>query len=985
MASTSIFQDAGTSSEGPVAKVPIHNDASTDEDMVYFEEINVLFPGVRDITLDGQVVEFSKGPHGETQVSIPQTETQRDGHGLCNRDLNECLAELERIVKRNVAADVTKSKESIMDRYDDMSEIISKLAKAVEQDRGLKEERKQRDEEILRLQTSTVEKLKTIHDQTNKILTQTFELHEYPIPRLFIILPKEDLTSQGLGPQLVDKFRLHFLCDCGEHTKPPPEYRNKSGASQGKPLPHCIHIAPHEGYDLVRPNEFFHKFGPHVLRLLKVIKYGASAAGAVVVPLSSISPEMGTASAMLKGFGKHLGDQVDTAINFLEHLTKDQDRIVEGAHTGPMMAPFGAYQREAVESPDIRYLETFLKRKDDAMAFGNLYRTVTSEGHVKWVCLDHYKARYREGTFKQLKDFIEEHKGTYDDHTGRVTIRLDSSELANKFYTLLRSTRFVHELCVAMDWKSTYEDILNLQRAIERSNVVHFELDGCNQTTPFLDKGNSWGRSDPIWQLMASGRLRSMVLKNIYKLAEHTINKPSKIYLSSLDLTQQPLGKQFLEDLISPWTSLETLKIQVPQDIKDLNMAFNGPTNSFSKVTNLTLRSPGGSEMTIHRNKDTVDDVSMSLRLRGREDPMAVKLRPVHKLAFFKAGAIANRLVLQGVFRYYTDLKALELECPASQFLTMLMLVQTEVRENAYRSLQQLRLVDSIGENSLTTDNILDTEAAVVCLNKISIKTLGGNGSTHSNLNWLIMHHGWKIKTLELGATFSRAQAGILLGSVEEADHSALENLTWHITEAYDEETFDMMHQFVKRSRSLPCLPSPSSSEATPRAVNIKMSVGAGPNRSPLDRSVLLPTVIDRFLSTKEGTDTQEHDPFLQQLQEVRRSLQEQVVQRTRDVRLVGGSLSKASKDSLIHVRRSFSRLSSTKAIFISTDSLMLGPNVMEAEKTLSPPPIATASATSEMLSSSVSSSDPVSIAINEEGDACSSVSSRGSSLRSRP
>jgi hypothetical protein len=893
------------------------------------------------------------------------------------------LAELERIVKRNVAADVTKSKESIMDRYDDMSEIISKLAKAVEQDRGLKEERKQRDEEILRLQTSTVEKLKTIHDQTNKILTQTFELHENPIPRLFIILPKEDLTSKGIGPQLVDKFRLHFLCDCGEHTKPPPEYRNKSGGSQGKPLPHCIHIAPHEGYDLLRPNEFFHKFGPHVLRLLKVIKYGASAAGAVVVPLAGISTEMGTASAVLKGFGKHLGDQVDTAINFLEHLTKDQDGIVEGAHTGPMMAPFGAYQREAVESPDIRYLETFLKRKDDAMAFGNLYRTVTSEGHVKWVCLDHYKARYREGTFKQLKDFIEEHKGTYDDHTGRVTIRLDSSELANKFYTLLRSTRFVHELCVAMDWKSTYEDILNLQRAIERSNVVHFELDGCNQTTPFLDKANSWGRSDPIWQLTASGRLRSMVLKNVYKLAEHTINKPSKIYLSSLDLTQQPLGKQFLEDLISPWASLETLKIQVPQDIKDLNSAYNGPTNSFSKVTNLTLRSPGGSEMTIHRNRDITGDVSMSLRLRGPEDPMAVELRPVHKLAFFKAGAIANRVVLQGVFRYYTDLKTLELECPASQFLTMLTLVQTEVRENAYQSLQQLRLVDSSGENSLTTDNILDTEAAVVCLNKISIKTLGGNGSTHSNLNWLIMHHGWKIKTLELGATFSRAQAGILLGSVEEADHSALENLTWHITEAYDEETFDMMHQFVKRSRSLPCLPS--SSEATPRAVNIKMSVDAAPNRSQ-DRSVLLlPTVIDKFLSTKEGTDMQEHDPFLQQLQEVRRPLQEQVVQRTRDVRFVGSGLSKASKDSLIHVRRSFTRLSSTKAISISTDSLMLRPNVMEAEKIPSPPPIATATATSEMLSSSVSSSNPVSIAINEEGDACSSVSSRHSSLRSRP
>jgi hypothetical protein len=66
MASTPTYQNVGTSSGGPVAEVPVHNDASTDEDMVYFEEINILFPKVCDITLDGQVVEFSKGPNGET-------------------------------------------------------------------------------------------------------------------------------------------------------------------------------------------------------------------------------------------------------------------------------------------------------------------------------------------------------------------------------------------------------------------------------------------------------------------------------------------------------------------------------------------------------------------------------------------------------------------------------------------------------------------------------------------------------------------------------------------------------------------------------------------------------------------------------------------------------------------------------------------------------------------------------------------------------
>ncbi|KAF9895556.1 hypothetical protein BX616_009408, partial [Lobosporangium transversale] len=60
-------------------------------------------------------------------------------------------------------------------------------------------------------------RLAILQQKAEAILVQTFELHEYPIPRLFIILP-EDRTEWDPMNILRKKFRLHFLCECGDHT-----------------------------------------------------------------------------------------------------------------------------------------------------------------------------------------------------------------------------------------------------------------------------------------------------------------------------------------------------------------------------------------------------------------------------------------------------------------------------------------------------------------------------------------------------------------------------------------------------------------------------------------------------------------------------------------------------------------------------------------------------------------------------------------------
>ncbi|KAG0361768.1 hypothetical protein BGX24_005275, partial [Mortierella sp. AD032] len=114
-------------------------------------------------------------------------------------------------------------------------------------------------EEIKQLQIQALGQLAMLQDRVKAMLNQTYELHEYPIPRLFVVLPQDPSRWNSLDP-FSNKFRLYFLCECGEHTK--------SIDSKTE-----IHFAKHEGYEIARPTEFFQRYGSHVFTILKMLKF----------------------------------------------------------------------------------------------------------------------------------------------------------------------------------------------------------------------------------------------------------------------------------------------------------------------------------------------------------------------------------------------------------------------------------------------------------------------------------------------------------------------------------------------------------------------------------------------------------------------------------------------------------------------------------------------------------------------------------------
>ncbi|KAG0310152.1 Structural maintenance of chromosomes protein 2, partial [Dissophora globulifera] len=323
----------------------------------------------------------------------------------------------------------------------------------------------QSQEELRQMYVEAMGQLAVLQSRVQAVLTQTFELHEYPIPRLFIVLPQDPAGWDAVNP-FSNKFRLYFLCECGEHTRL---------ANSETKIPHHIHLAKHEGYEITRPTEFFQQYGPYILTILKMLKLGISVAGVVMPALSQlISPDvMGQSIDSLKQLQDNIIPTVDQVIEWIDKVADSESDTFEyssvckgGAVEGPTEQ---MDTKEALEGADLRKLNTFLQDNDGNKVLGNLYRTVTVEGHVKWVCIDHYRENYQETQAEAFRRALDSVGGSFDENNGLVTAKLRSRVLAEQFYAALGKARSVLELDIDLDFECTKSDLEGLEKALRTS------------------------------------------------------------------------------------------------------------------------------------------------------------------------------------------------------------------------------------------------------------------------------------------------------------------------------------------------------------------------------------------------------------------------------------------------------------------------------------------------------------------------------------
>ncbi|KAG0301124.1 hypothetical protein BGZ98_008602 [Dissophora globulifera] len=403
--------------------------------------------------------------------------------------------------------------------------------------------------EMLQIQQQALDRLALIHKQGAAILTQTYELHEYPTPRLFIVLPK---NSSKLNPSsyINNEFRLYFFCECGEHTK------KFSGDDIN--ISHHIHLAKHEGYDLQRPKDFMQKYGRYMLILLEMIKYGVMFAGIGVPVLATVKAP--AIIDMVKGPLKVVTQtDINDSIEYLQGLVGNDSKGQVDPSTS----------LDALEGADLRHLEEFIKDKDKHRVLGNLYRIVTQEGHVKWVCIDHYDLSYNEQEQLAFKNAVDANGGSYQPQLGRVTVRLGSKIRAEELFDTLAKARRVHDLDITFDWECGSSNLESLGDVLHKSRVSILRLDlrlfRKSRGSKLLPKFTQYEALLRIMDLPSLRIIHIVLPKKLVKIFSFQPKKLSPLCKLSLEIAPSTFGEKEIrvsaEALKTNWT-ITTLKLQ---------------------------------------------------------------------------------------------------------------------------------------------------------------------------------------------------------------------------------------------------------------------------------------------------------------------------------------------------------------------------------------------------------------------------------------
>jgi hypothetical protein len=258
-------------------------------------------------------------------------------------------------------------------------------------------------------------------------------------PKMFVILPKGDNAAAG--------FRLHFLCECCQLTKPADNDDETTLVQSQDPAkkrrtfpPHRLHFTRHEGYDLQYIEEFVARFGYHMWVILQMMAFGYKDNGVAVPPLDKNSP---------------MYRKVLIAISYIQN--EPDSGKVEGSWDFSRVKDF--------------YAPISLDTEGSA---GSLFRIITSEGYAKWVCFDHYKERFPENDYRVLQAVLK--RFFFNEAFGSLLVSLCSREEAMAFYEAIVKAENLQELGLELAWHVNEEDIDRLQSVILRTTAVSIKL-----------------------------------------------------------------------------------------------------------------------------------------------------------------------------------------------------------------------------------------------------------------------------------------------------------------------------------------------------------------------------------------------------------------------------------------------------------------------------------------------------------------------------
>ncbi|KAG0352228.1 hypothetical protein BGZ54_002896, partial [Gamsiella multidivaricata] len=606
------------------------------------------------------------------------------------------------------------------------------------------------------------------------LLTQTYELHEYPIPRLFVVLPKTPSFRDKVASPATHQFRLYFLCECGSHTM-----KNNSRVS------HDIHFAKHEGYDLARPTEFFEKYGPYVVAMLQLIKLGFIVLSIAAPALAHLdaSDQVEQIQKAIEEGGEGMRTLLGNTINSIQRLTGDTyDEIATVADLEKL---------EPLKGHELRQLESYLKDHDQKRALGNLTRIVVAGGHVKWVCSDH-RGDCQSLSQRRLREVVRLNGGKLSMVGGRVVITISSKTIAKEFYESMLMASGIHELEITMAWAVTFGDLRSFAAALERMNIICLTMDGRYLKKPLSDVLNRGCRFDPIVKLMTNGHTRRLALRMIDKFYVRIGSSP-KIHAPMLETltidSELPIedeaAKSGFKIVLECCASLIELKLRSSNRYLLFDL-IKGKINLFPRLRKVILDSQkhtividvsqgkvGSTRMTITRLKNLLLD-----------DRKFLEQRDLTRLHLIHTPQESEDDLLKSILHQSPHLSEVHIGCHPGRTLAIIDLITSTrkaiIKTNGSSTLSRLELSEDtdfkdkdIAHITLTFLNGSDAPNITTNITMRATEPVAKS----SNLWEVFRKYGSSIQRLETNQSFSDALVE-LLDSMDKSTVPRLTSLT---------------------------------------------------------------------------------------------------------------------------------------------------------------------------------------------------------------
>jgi hypothetical protein len=518
-----------------------------------------------------------------------------------------------------------------------------------------------------------------------------FALPNSSIPRMFIVVP-EPTAKYNPSDMMYRSYRLFFLCECGDPVA------TAAPTIDGR-FSHTMHFAHHEGYEIRTPRAFIQTYGRHMLRVLEAIQLLATIGGDILPSILNTSKLPSDIQKALKATDGNCLPRIKDIADHLENILKSIEDTVNANHC------------QVLDGHELRAVESYLVRKDENSALGNLHRILTPDFKIKWVCDQHVQENARVNSMGVLRHTVQTYEGTLDEKRGLVTVRLTKNN-AEEFFRLIGKESLIQELDITLPFRPSKIQLRTLRHSVKYSQVssLSINIDVPDSDHVLLGVVRSVSGSDQFLKLLElkkvgkPGPFRNLSIKGVSNILEEHEYKECLAHSLTFDQTSFQWGneksRKRLLDLLGKAPDLSRLRLCSSTLAEGHDMAITLAKRSH-RLKTIEITTQYGERLEFGLKAGEIDTIAATVHASELSIVAAWGNR-IERLTVMAVDGQWSWSAIQSIISNSQCLARLDLHCPVNKFCFVFQQIKDTVGPNS--TLQTLCLRH--GESELLTRDL---------------------------------------------------------------------------------------------------------------------------------------------------------------------------------------------------------------------------------------------------------------------------------------